>query len=172
MAKGYVEFETSKELQEKAYQAIEMAKDTGRLRKGMNEATKAVEKTGCALVVIAEDIDPPEVVMHLPGLCREKKIPFMYVAGKKELGKSAGLTVPCAAIAIEKPGTAQDLVNEIVAGLGGKGKKAEKKEEAPVEAPAAEAPAEKPKKEKKPRVKKEKPAEAKPAEIKPEEAKA
>jgi len=168
MAKGYVEFETPKELQEKAYQAIEMAKDTGRLRKGVNEATKAIEKTGCALVVIAEDVDPPEVVMHLPMIAKEKKVPFVYVAGKKELGKSAGLSVPCSAIAIEKAGNAQDLVNEIIAGIGGKAKK-EKKEEAPAAEKAAEAPAaeEKPKKEKKPRVKKEKPAE----EAKPEEKK-
>lgn len=180
MAKGYVEFETSKELQEKAYQAIEMAKDTGRLRKGTNEATKAIEKTGCALVVIAEDVDPPEVVMHLPMICREKKVPFVYVAGKKELGKSAGLTVPCAAIAIEKAGNAQDLVNEIIAKVAGKAKAEAPAEEAKPE----EAPAEKPKKprtrageagsapspkaKREPRAKKE----GAPAEAKPEEAKA
>jgi len=161
MAKGYVEFETPKEIQEKAYQAIEMAKDTGRLRKGTNEATKAIEKTGCVLVVIAEDVDPPEVVMHLPMICREKKVPFVYVAGKKELGKSAGLTVPCAAIAIEKPGNAQDLVNEIVTGIGGRAKKEEKKEALTTEeATAAPAAEEKPKKAKKPRAKKEEEAEA------------
>jgi large subunit ribosomal protein L7Ae len=157
MAKvSYVEFETPKEIQEKTYQAIEMAKDTGRLRKGTNEATKAIEKMGCALVVIAEDVDPPEVVMHLPMICKEKKVPYVYVADKKLLGKSAGLGVPCAAIAIEKAGNAQELVNEIVTKMGGKGKK-EEKEEAAVEAPKEEAP----KKEKKPKKKKEEKAEEK-----------
>ena len=160
MAKGnYVEFETPKELQEKAYQAIEMAKDTGRLRKGTNEATKAIEKSGCALVVIAEDVDPPEVVMHLPMICKEKKVPYVYVADKKMLGKSAGLGVQCAAIAIEKAGNAQELVSEIVSKMGGKAKK---EAVAHTEAPKADAPAgEAPKKEKKPRKKKEEPAEAK-----------
>ena len=150
MAKGYVDVEIPKEIQEKALQAIEMAKDTGRLRKGSNETTKAVEKTSAALVVIAEDVDPPEVVMHLPMLCKEKKVPYVFVPEKKALGKSAGLEVPCAAVAIEKPGSAASVVEEIVAKIGGK-----KVEEKPAEekkgAAQQEAKPEKPKKPKKPK---------------------
>jgi len=163
MAKGYVDVETPKDLQEKALQAIEMAKDTGRLRKGVNEATKAAEKSGCALIVIAEDVDPPEVVMHLPMIAKEKKVPYVFVAEKKMLGKSAGLEVPCSAIAIEKAGSASGLIDEIVAKMGGKRKhedeahaaKAEKEKPAEKKEEKAEAPAEKPKKAKKPKAPKE-----------------
>jgi len=154
MAKGYVDVETPKEIQEKALQAIEMAKDTGRLRKGSNEATKAVEKTGAELVVIAEDVDPPEVVMHLPMLCKEKKIPYVFVSEKKALGKSAGLDVPCAAIAIEKAGSASSVVDEIVAKMGGKKVEEKAGEEKKEAAAQEETKPEKPKKPRKPKAEK------------------
>jgi len=167
MAKaGYVDVETPKDVQEKALQAIEMAKDTGRIRKGINEATKAAEKGNAVLVVIAEDVDPPEVVMHLPMICREKRIPYAFVSEKKQLGTAAGLEVPTSAIAIEKAGSASAVVDEVAAKLGArKGKeekseaKTEKAEEKAVEAPAEEK-KEKPKKAAKPKAEK-KPAEEK-----------
>ena len=114
MAKSYVKFETPKDVQAKALEAITVAADTGRIRKGANEATKAIESGNCALVVIAEDVDPEEVVMHIPMICGEKGIPYCYVATKKELGTAAGLPVTSAAIAIEKPGNAAELVRGIV----------------------------------------------------------
>jgi len=153
--KSYVKFETPKEVAEKAYEAVQIAKDTGRVRKGTNEATKVIEKGEAALIVIAEDVDPEEVVIHIPMLCDEKSIPYVYVPSKKDLGKSAGLEVGCAAVGIEKAGNASELINEIVAKL--KRPKPEVKEE-----PKAEEKAEKPKRVRKPRKKEpeaEKPAE-------------
>jgi large subunit ribosomal protein L7Ae len=114
MAKSYVKFETPSDVQAKALEAITVAADTGRIRKGANEATKAIESGNAVLVVIAEDVDPEEVVMHLPMICGEKNISYCYVATKKELGTAAGLPVTCAAIAIEKPGNAAELVKGIV----------------------------------------------------------
>lgn len=177
MAKGYADIETPKEVQEKALQAIEMARETGRVRKGTNEATKSIEKGDASLVVIAEDVDPPEVVMHLPMICKEKRIPYVFVPGKKELGKSAGLEVSCSAIAIEKAGNAESLVNEIIAKMGGKPKaereaeekeerRARKAEERKAEVEAAEKKKEKPGKERKPKARKEEKVEEKPAEKK------
>ena len=114
MAKSYVKFETPADVKAKALEAITVAADTGRIRKGANEATKSIESGNATLVVIAEDVDPEEVVMHLPMLCGEKNIAYCYVATKKELGTAAGLPVTCAAIAIEKPGNAAELVKSIV----------------------------------------------------------
>lgn len=162
--KSYVKFETPKEVAEKAYEAVQIAKDTGRVRKGTNETTKLIEKGEAALVVIAEDVDPEEVVIHLPMLCDEKKIPYVYVPSKKDLGKSAGLEVSCAAVGIEKAGNASELINDIVAKI--KGVKPEVKEEAKPEVVEEE----KPKKPTKPR-KTRKKAEEKPEESKPEEKK-
>lgn len=162
--KSYVKFETPKEIAEKAYEAVQISKDTGRVRKGTNEATKIIEKGEAVLIVIAEDVDPEEVVIHLPMLCDEKGIPYVYVPSKKDLGKSAGLEVGCAAIGIEKAGNASELVNEIVSKL--KRPKQEAKEEQP--AKVEEEKAEKPKKARKPRKKEGEGAEAEKAEEKKE----
>ena len=110
----YVRFEVPEELAEKAHLALAKAKETGRIRKGTNETTKAVERGLAKLVLIAEDVDPPEIVAHLPLLCEEKKIPYVYVPSKKRLGESAGLEVAAASACIIEPGDAADLVEEIV----------------------------------------------------------
>jgi large subunit ribosomal protein L7Ae len=114
----YVRFEVPEELAEKAYKAVEQARESGKIKKGTNETTKAVERGIAKLVVIAEDVDPPEVVAHLPLLCEEKKIPYVYVPSKKRLGEAAGIDVQAASVAIIEPGEAKNLVSEIVEKLG------------------------------------------------------
>ena len=79
---------------------IEIARTTGKIRKGVNEATKAVERGIAKVAVVAEDVDPPEIIMHLSPLCDEKKIPLFKVPSKSELGRAAGLDVSSAAVAI------------------------------------------------------------------------
>ena len=71
---SYVKFEASKELMDKALEALETAKDTGKIKKGTNEVTKAVERGNAKLVLIGGDVNPPEIVMHLPMICEEKGI--------------------------------------------------------------------------------------------------
>jgi large subunit ribosomal protein L7Ae len=110
----YVRFEVPKELAEKAYEAVEKARDSGKLRRGTNEVTKAVERKQAALVLIAEDVEPPEIVAHLPALCDEKGAAYVYVPSKSELGKAAGIDVGSASIGIAEPGEGADLVKEIV----------------------------------------------------------
>ncbi|PUA32216.1 MAG: 50S ribosomal protein L7ae [Zestosphaera tikiterensis] len=110
----HIRFKTPPEIAEKAYEAVKKARESGgKIRKGTNETTKAVERGLAKLVVIAEDVDPPEVVMHLPPLCEEKKVPYIYVPSKKRLGESAGIQVNAAAVAIVEPGEAKGLVEEL-----------------------------------------------------------
>lgn len=103
-----------RELVDKAYEAIEIATHSGKIRRGTNETTKSIERSEAKLVVIAEDVEPAEVVMHLPIICDEKKIPYVFVPNKKELGKAAGIDVPAAAIAIANEGESKALIKEIV----------------------------------------------------------
>ncbi len=110
----YVRFVVPPELAEKAYEALAIARQTGKIRKGTNETTKAVERGQAKLVLIAEDVDPPEIVAHLPLLCEEKGIPYIYVPSKKRLGQAAGIEVAAASAAIIDPGQAKDLVEEII----------------------------------------------------------
>jgi large subunit ribosomal protein L7Ae len=110
----YVKFQTPKEIAEKAVQALQVAKDTGKIRKGTNESTKAIERGVAKLVLIAEDVEPPQIVAHLPILCEERKIPYLFVPTKLELGRSAGIEVGSAAISIVEPGEAGEVVKELV----------------------------------------------------------
>ncbi|MGD0993993.1 MAG: 50S ribosomal protein L7Ae [Candidatus Bathyarchaeia archaeon] len=110
----YVKYEVPKEIVDAAYEALTIASKSGVVRKGTNEATKAVERSQAKLVVIAEDVDPPEVVAHLPLLCEERKIPYVFVPNKEKLGNAIGIDVPCAAACILKEGEAAGLIKEIV----------------------------------------------------------
>ncbi|ALU30318.1 50S ribosomal protein L7 [Sulfolobus acidocaldarius] len=111
---SYVKFEVPQELADKVLEAVKKAKDSGKIKKGTNETTKAVERSQAKLVVIAEDVQPEEIVAHLPLLCEEKKIPYVYVPSKKSLGEACGLQVAAASVALMDPGEAKDLVDEIV----------------------------------------------------------
>jgi len=105
--------EASKELIDKVYESVEIAKASGKIRKGTNEVTKAIEKGHAKLVVVAKDVNPPEVVMHIPIICEEKKIPCVQVPSKEELGAAAGVEVPTGSVAIVNEGDAKALIKEI-----------------------------------------------------------
>ncbi len=113
MAKTYVKFQVSEEIQNKALEALEIARDTGKIKKGANEATKAIERSLATLVLIGADVEPEEIVMHLGPLCEEKKIPFVYINKQNDIGAASGLEVGSTAAVVVKPGKAKDLIDEV-----------------------------------------------------------
>jgi large subunit ribosomal protein L7Ae len=100
----------------KILHAVEIAKNTGKIKIGTNETTKAIERGIAKLVVIADDVQPKEVIMHLEPLCNEKKIPFVHVKNKLELGRASGIDVSTASIAIIEEGDAKKDIKEIEKG--------------------------------------------------------
>jgi len=110
---AYVKFETSKDLSEKTFEAVEKARDTGKVKIGVNEVTKCIERGTARLVVMAQDVEPEEILMHIPPLCDEKKIPYSYVPSKAELGKAAGIEVQTSSVAIIKEGESRKLIEDI-----------------------------------------------------------
>jgi large subunit ribosomal protein L7Ae len=113
----YVRFEVPKEVAEAAYEALKIASETGKIRKGTNEATKSIERGRARLVLIAENVEPPEIVAHLPLLCDERKAPYVFVPEKQKIGQAVGLMVGSAAASIEEPGDGKELLDEIVSKL-------------------------------------------------------
>jgi len=107
---------TEKNDMRKILEVIEIARETGKIRKGINETTKAIERGLAKAVFVAEDVDPPEITMHLPPLCEEKKVPLIRVPSKSELGRAAGIDVSTSAVAILEPGEAKKSLEEIIAG--------------------------------------------------------
>src|SRR2546425_11923667 len=100
MAKAiYVRFEVPKDLTDKIYHVVEVAKESGKIRKGTNEVTKLVERGEAQFVIMAEDVQPEEILAHMPLLCEEKGVPDGYGPSKQELGVASGLGKATASIA-------------------------------------------------------------------------
>jgi len=114
MSASIKKFDIPKELVDKTLDAVRKATESGKIRKGVNEATKTIERKTAKLIVIAEDVTPPEIVAHLPLLCDEKKIAYIFVPTKVELGQAAGIEVGTSAVSIVNEGSGKDLVAGIV----------------------------------------------------------
>jgi len=110
----YVNFEVPEELMKATLEVVRMARESGKIRKGVNEVIKSIERGQARFVVIAMDVDPPEIVAFLPTLCDERKIPYIFVASKRDLGEAAGLNVSASSVSIIDPGAAKDFMDEIV----------------------------------------------------------
>ncbi|MEM3405971.1 MAG: ribosomal L7Ae/L30e/S12e/Gadd45 family protein [Candidatus Pacearchaeota archaeon] len=82
------------------YELVEKARKTGKIEKGVNEVTKAIERGTAKIVVIAKDVNPKEIIQHIPILCKEKNIRLEEVDSKEKLGAAAGLNVACSSVAI------------------------------------------------------------------------
>lgn len=105
--------EESREIAERAFEAVEMAKKGGKIKKGTNEVTKAVERGNAKLVLVAQDVNPPEITMHIPLIAKEKGIPCIKVKSREELGAVAGINVPTVAIAVVNEGDAKKIIKEL-----------------------------------------------------------
>merc|ERR1712014_528412 len=69
------------------------------LKYGLNHVTTLIEENKAKLVVIAHDVDPIEMVVFLPALCRKKGVPFCFIRGKANLGKLCHMkTATCVAV--------------------------------------------------------------------------
>jgi large subunit ribosomal protein L7Ae len=96
-----------------AYQIIEKVKNTGKIEKGTNEVTKAIERGTAKFVAYASDVEPKEVVQHLPILCKEKGIPCQEVDSKQKLGISTGLSVSTSSVAVIEKGDADKDIDNL-----------------------------------------------------------
>ncbi len=90
--------------------------DSKKLRRGVKECVKYIRKGEKGLCLIAGDISPIDVITHLPILCEEQDIPYVYVPSKAELGSAAMTKRPtsCVLIKVEKGSSLRDLFKECV----------------------------------------------------------
>ena len=95
------------------YSIIEKAKKTGKVDKGVNEVTKAIELGVAKLVIYAKDVEPKEITAHIPFLCKEKNIPCHEVDSKQKLGIAVGINVNAAAVAVVNAGEADKDIAQL-----------------------------------------------------------
>jgi large subunit ribosomal protein L7Ae len=97
----HIAFETAKDVQDEVYELVKLVGNgNGRLKKGSNEVTKAVERGTAKMIVMAENVNPAELLMHIPHICKEKKIPFIYVEDQAYLAEAAGMNTGAKTAAI------------------------------------------------------------------------
>ena len=111
---GYVDLQIPAELIPQIVEMLSVAKDGGKVKKGVNETTKSIERKSAQFVVLASDVTPEEVVMHIPMLCKEHSIPYAFVPTKKELGIAIGIEVGTSAVAVENAGGANEKLQDIL----------------------------------------------------------
>lgn len=70
---------------------VQQANNNQQLRRGANEATKTLNRNQSELIVMAADADPLEIILHLPLLCEDKNVPYVFVRSKQALGMASGV---------------------------------------------------------------------------------
>ncbi len=95
------------------YNIVETARKTGKIDKGTNEVTKAIELGVAKLVVFAKDVEPKEIVAHLSAIAKEKGIPCVEVDSKQKLGIAAGIKVNTSSVAVITAGDADPDIAQI-----------------------------------------------------------
>ena len=73
---------------------VQQASNYKQLRKGANEATKTLNRGQSEFVVMAADSEPLEILLHIPLLCEDKNVPYVFVRSKQALGRACGVSRP------------------------------------------------------------------------------
>eukprot|EP00903_Cladosiphon_okamuranus_P020745 g19050.t1 len=71
---------------------IQQASNYKQLKKGANEATKTLNRGISEFIVMAADAEPLEILLHLPLLCEDKNVPYVFVPSKVALGRACGVS--------------------------------------------------------------------------------
>ncbi|CCG83607.1 Ribonucleoprotein-associated protein [Taphrina deformans PYCC 5710] len=71
---------------------VQQASHHKQLRKGANEATKTLNRGISEFIVMAADTEPIEILLHLPLLCEDKNVPYVFVPSKSALGRACGVS--------------------------------------------------------------------------------
>ncbi|XP_077308650.1 NHP2-like protein 1 [Lithobates pipiens] len=79
---------------------VQQGSNYKQLRKGANEATKTLNRGIAEFIVMAADAEPLEIILHLPLLCEDKNVPYVFVRSKQALGRACGVSRPVVACAV------------------------------------------------------------------------
>eukprot|EP01006_Ploeotia_vitrea_P058608 TRINITY_DN69802_c0_g1_i1.p2 TRINITY_DN69802_c0_g1~~TRINITY_DN69802_c0_g1_i1.p2 ORF type:complete len:143 (-),score=75.17 TRINITY_DN69802_c0_g1_i1:161-541(-) len=79
---------------------VQQANNYKQLKKGANEATKTLNRGISEIIVMAADTEPLAILLHLPLLCEDKNVPYVFVESKMALGRACGVSRPVIAASI------------------------------------------------------------------------
>ncbi|KAJ3136701.1 RNA binding protein snu13 [Geranomyces variabilis] len=79
-------------LTNKILDLVQQASHYKQLKKGANEATKTLNRGISEFIVMTADTEPLEILLHLPLLCEDKNVPYVFVPSKTALGRACGVS--------------------------------------------------------------------------------
>jgi len=106
-----------KKLSSKILKLVKKASEEKAIRRGVKEVVKALRKGEKGLCIIAGDISPIDVITHLPVLCEDNDVPYIYVPSKEALGTASQTKRPtsCVLIVLKSDSQLKDSYNEVIA---------------------------------------------------------
>ncbi len=114
---SYVKFETPESVEKKLLDLVENSFRSGKIKKGTNEVIKSIERGESKVVVIAEDVSPPEVVYYLPMLCEERKVPYGFVNKKSDLGAKVGIASAASISVVDVGSKGEENLKQVISEL-------------------------------------------------------
>ena len=105
------------DLTQSILELIQQATNYGQLKRGANESTKALNRGQAMLIVMAADTVPLEILLHLPLLCEDKNVSYVFVPSRNALGRACGLTRAsiCATVIYEEQSSINKQIERIKA---------------------------------------------------------
>ncbi|XP_030477446.1 H/ACA ribonucleoprotein complex subunit 2-like protein [Syzygium oleosum] len=93
-----------KKLGKRALKLVRRAAEDKCLKRGVKEVVKSIRRGHKGLCVIAGNISPIDVITHVPILCEESDIPYVYVPSKEDLANAGATKRPtCCVLVLTKP---------------------------------------------------------------------
>ncbi|TBT97105.1 ribosomal protein L7A [Hamiltosporidium tvaerminnensis] len=107
------------DLSQKIFTTIQMLNDTNNIKIGANESVKCLNKGRAHLIVLAGDCEPFEISQHIPLICEDKNVPYVYIKSKSTLGKACNVSrsvIACAVFSDTESGCSrcEKFVKDIV----------------------------------------------------------
>ena len=105
------------ELTKGILELVQQAANYKQLKRGANEATKSLNRGRAQLIVMAADTIPIEILLHIPLLCEDKNVHYVFVQSKSSLGRACGVTrnTICCSINYEEDSALQKQIEKVQA---------------------------------------------------------
>ncbi|TQS37594.1 hypothetical protein Golomagni_01927 [Golovinomyces magnicellulatus] len=92
----------------KVLKSVKKASKNKTLKRGVKEVVKALRKSpqgvgiisAKCVVILAADISPMDVISHIPILCEDHNIPYIFVASRAELGSASNTKRPTSVVMV------------------------------------------------------------------------
>jgi len=104
----------SKKLTKKVYKLIKKgSKQKTFVRNGLKDVQSRIRKGETGIVVFAGDVTPIEVMCHMPAVCEEKSLPYVYTPSRQDLGTAMGVKRGCLMVMIREHEDYKELYDEL-----------------------------------------------------------